>query len=526
MHIYALFILLFIPAESVHSFPYQMPAATSPASEKDSGKNIGRHVVNEVNGLLMLDYQTIPVPSLKPIDLHGIHYLQKINDWFYFGVGLHAPLVEGNYGGFMTYGASAHAQKRLADNFLVQGGISFGGGGGGETVGQSIELSGTGGFVKSYLGFGYSLGDYIIGVNYSDFRMVDSLINHGQVGVFIQKPVSYLAGSYMLSDDETSLEGMSFIDDKEKVVTVEFNNLLQKQPAGSYQGTINTLSVQSSFFLSQKMYYFFGFEAGYLGLPLYNHFLGGVGYRAEATSKIDVFGQLAIGSGGFSPSKIDTGSGLLVYPKVYAEYKLNDGLGLSLSGGWLFAPKGTSKNVTFGAAIQYHFLPLHSSKRSLATKLLYKGVRFDLFHQSEYGVSIGNKEHPNIHMLTLELDYPLNHRWYVPFQTSIAYNDFLGYPGYGEVLLGLGIQSEPKRSGINLFFQTLVGANIHGIIVKPSVGISYNVNDKFAIYSQWGKTEALRGQSLYRDGLHLSAYYMGLGVTYRFSLVESRQRGH
>jgi len=64
------------------------------------------------NGLIMLDYETVPLPQGKSIDLHGINYLQQLNDWLYFGVGAYAPLLEGDYGGFMAVGATVHVQKK------------------------------------------------------------------------------------------------------------------------------------------------------------------------------------------------------------------------------------------------------------------------------------------------------------------------------------------------------------------------------------------------------------------------------
>ena len=67
-----------------------------------------------------------------------------------------------------------------------------------------------------------------------------------------------------------------------------------------------------------------------------------------------LYSQVAVGSGGYDPQQFDTGPGLLVYPKVFGEYRVSDHVGLALSAGTLFAPRGTSRNVTVGAALNYH----------------------------------------------------------------------------------------------------------------------------------------------------------------------------
>ena len=67
-------------------------------------------------GLILLDYEIISLPQNRSIDLLGTHYLHKINDWLYFGFGMHAPLVKGDYGGFMTLDATLHLQYTLINN--------------------------------------------------------------------------------------------------------------------------------------------------------------------------------------------------------------------------------------------------------------------------------------------------------------------------------------------------------------------------------------------------------------------------
>jgi len=151
--------------------------------------------LSQAKGLITLDYEVIPVPGNK-IDLLGLHYLHQLNSWLYMGLGVHAPLMYGNYGGFMAFDATIHAQQKIFGDLFIDVGASFGGGGGGSSIKQSRALSGTGGFIKSYAGLGYDFSSFSAGVNYTHFRFMNSQINHSQVNFFMQKPVSFSVGSY------------------------------------------------------------------------------------------------------------------------------------------------------------------------------------------------------------------------------------------------------------------------------------------------------------------------------------------
>ena len=119
------------------------------------------------NGVVMLDYQSVKIKGYQPIDLFGFHFLNQFNDWLYLGVGGHAPLVSGEYGGFMAFDATVHVERRLFGNLSASVGTSLGGGGGGKTVEQSKIVSGSGGFLKGYVGLGYRFNEMTMGINYS-----------------------------------------------------------------------------------------------------------------------------------------------------------------------------------------------------------------------------------------------------------------------------------------------------------------------------------------------------------------------
>jgi len=477
--------------------------------------------LNKAKGLLMLDYEVIPVLGNGSIDLLGLHYLHQLNSWLYLGVGVYMPLVYGNYGGFMGVDSTIHVQRNLFGNVLINGGISFGGGGGGSGINQSKELSGTGGFIKLYTGLGYDFRNFSAGLNYSHFQFKNSLINHSQLNFFIQKPVSFYVGSYASSGGGIK---SSFPSNQveENILTLEFNNIFQVRPKGLSKKTINALALQFSHFLADNYYMFVGLDVGYQGVPLYNQVLGGVGYKFSASPRMNVYGQLGVGSGGYAPSQIDTGSGLLVYPKISLEYLLSNNIGVSLSSGYLFAPMGSSKNFTLGLGLNYQVNTKEKNIHLLDTSkdVVFKGYRFNLFQQRAFNVRVGNKKQPILNLGSMQIDKVISDNWYVPIQLNVASNAFLGFPGYGEMLVGLGTQNKFSITDyFQSFFQVLIGANVHGLILKPSIGFNYSLSDNLAIYGQLAKAMSLHKINLYPNSQKLNYDSASCGLTYRFSLL-------
>jgi hypothetical protein len=529
--IYRIFfcILFLIAAET--AFASQQAQTVSEPSHFETANNTTIKpdtALEEVNGLITLDYQVIPVPQNSSIDLLGFHYLQQLNDWYYLGLGVHFPLVYGDYGGFMAFDATLHAQRKVFGDFFINAGLSLGGGGGGSSVDQSIELSGTGGYIKSYMGIGYDFGEFSVGVNYSHFQFTDSSIDHSQFNYFIQKPVSSLIGSYADSGKKRTAD-KTLLGARENILTFEFNNIFQVEPQGVNKENINTAALQLAHFFNRSQYLFLGADIGYYGMPLYNQVLFGIGHKHSFSPRVNFYSQLGVGSGGFSGEVIETDSGLLVYPKLSLEYLLNKNIGMALSGGYLFAPKGSSENVTAGAAINYHLSAKEKSFSRTGTTeaLILRGFRIHLFQQTQFDVRFGSQNHANINMLSAQLDNIVNDHWYIPFQGSVAYNDFFGYPGYGEILAGLGVQNEFSASkSFQYFFQVLVGANVHSLLAKPSIGINYSLGDHLALYAQVGKTMSICKINVFDSSYdeyneRLDTSFIGLGLTYRFSLPDA-----
>lgn len=299
------------------------------------------------------------------------------------------------------------------------------------------------------------------------------------------------------------------------------DNIIQINPKGSNKKAVNLVDTQYNHFLTNNTYLLFGGSVGYHGIAGYNQVFGGAGYKYSYDDHLNVNLQLALGSGGYAPEKIDTGPGVLIYPKLSAEYRLNSTFGLSLSGGYLYALRGSSRNATLGAALVYHGSPDGGRPVYDGTekKLAYRGHRFHTFLQTGFNVKVGDTDQGKLKLLSVQIDNVVRDDLYIPIQGSIAYGSYLGYPGYGEVLTGVGVQNRySPGSSFQTFAQLLVGTNIHGLIAKPAIGVNLGLSDRFALYGQIGSTLSLDTLGLYPKKYKFRATSVGLGLTYRFSL--------
>lgn len=490
------------------------PAAAQPSATPDSpGSGLYRG-----EGMVMLDYQVIPVPKQPSLDLMGFHILNKVGDGLYVGVGAYAPLVHGEYGGFMAFDVGAHVQRRISGRWFANAGFALGGGGGGKSTQQSIELSGTGGFGKVYAGLGRDFDGFSVGANAARMKFRQSTIDHTQLNLFVQMPFSYSVGSLASAGQKLDKAGTeaALAATSANTLTLGLDNFKQISPSGSNKATINLADLQFAHYISPTRYWYASLGVGYQGLPLYNHFIGGLGQRFDLAPRWSLHAQLGVGSGGYAPEKIDTGTGLLVYPKLSAEYAITQNFGLALTSGYLFAPKGSSTNYTVGAALNYH---LQSPRRAAAAGAapdgaVFRGYRFSLVQQTQTGVHVRGLDRPGIHMLTAQLDTLVSDHVYIPIRAGVAYNAYLGYPGYGELLAGVGLQTRfNKGDRFQLFGQLLGGTNVHGLILNPGVGLNFSLSDQLAVHASAGKTMATStGNGNFR------ATSLALGLTYRFSV--------
>lgn len=466
------------------------------------------------DALLMLEYQSIRVPGDRPIDLMGFHAYQQILDGLYFGFGFYAPLFKGEYGGFLAADVGVHARRRLTGPLFGVAGVGVGGGGGGRSISQSKVLSGSGGFAKGYLGLGYDFGDFTLGTTVSRVKFRNAAIDGTQANLFVEIPFRYLTGPYGShgqplppDDDRRAAREMG-----ENMLTLGADNYVQIDPKGTNKNTLRLADLQYSHFFARDSYWFASLGMGVAGLPLYAQVLGGVGQRVRLTGKTSLYAQLGLGSGGYSPEEIDTATGLLVYPKLALEHALTRDLGLAFTVGYMAAPKGSSRNKTFGLALIHHLRSGQGDDEIGGAS--YQGFRASVFQQTNFRVRYRDIDRSPLQMVGLQLDIPVGERWYLPVQAAGAYNAYLGYPGYAEIFAGLGLQTRAAPGDrFQAFGQVLAGANVHGKAAKLSAGVRYILDDRLAVHLVAGHTEARKS-----GGVRFSANNVALGLDYRFAV--------
>lgn len=480
-------------------------------------------LLGESTGMLVLDYAKISLTSGGNFDLFGVHYLQQFNDWLYGGFGFSAPLVEGNFGGFFSADVTLHAQAKVFGNWFVNGGLAFGAGAGGSSIGGIITLSGDGTYFKKYLGFGYDFGNARVGVNLANITIANSPINDTTLNFFVQKPLTRFVGRY--SDQGKRLGSADFhLLGQESITSFEFNYLAQINPTGSYTGALGLVSPQLSTFINEDYYYFLGLDLGSGGLIWYNQAQGGLGRRIRLGPKFSLYAQLGVGSGGWVTSAFNTGPGLVVYPKVKLEYMLSRSVGATLSAGYMFAPLGTSRNFSVGAGLALHF-PSGAQAQDAANgpgSVKLTGHRTNVFLRRMLNPVANGTPLADMNLLTFQFDQSLGEHWYIPLQIAAATEDYAGFAGYVEGLAGIGWQSKPFASGrLQVYAQLLTGLNDAvanpGPLIYPSAGLIYNIDDRLSVYSQVGRTVSL-GQYLGGGSANsFESTTLGLGVSYRFS---------
>jgi hypothetical protein len=205
----------------------------------------------------------------------------------------------------------------------------------------------------------------------------------------------------------------------------------------------------------------------------------------------------------------------VVYPKLAAEYALTSNVGVSLTAGYLAAAKGSSKNFAYGLALTRHIGEQYGADAEWPAGVAptYRGFRLSLFQQTEFNVRYAGVDQGSLPMLGIQGDLVLDDHWYVPLQAAAAYHSYLGYPGYDEVLAGIGLQSHAAPADrLQFFGQLMAGANLHGRAAKASVGTRVFLSDSLSLSLVAGRVAA---QSA--SGNRFSANSLAAAIETRFS---------
>ncbi len=488
--------------------------------------------LSDAEAMVVLDHANLALTSGGRFDLMGLHYLQQLTPWLYGGIGASAPMFEGNYGGFFSADVTLHAQVPLGNAWFATAGLAYGAGAGGASIAGIIALSGDGTYMRRYIGLGRDFGGLRAGVNIANITIANSPINDTTLDFFLQKPLRFSVGGYSATQSPIDPADYGRLG-QELDVSFEVSRLRQINPTGSYTGPLTLVSTQVSSYFSERGYAFAGLDLGAGGLIWYNQAQAGIGRRFALGKRLNLYAQLGIGSGGWVTSAFDTGPGMVIYPKVRLEYAISDRLAATLSAGYLFAPLGSSKNWSLGLGLSYR-MPSAAQAAEAAERrdhagIALRGLRANVFFRRQTGLVVNGSAMPDLDLLAMQLDYSLSPHWYIPFQIAAATEPYNGYAGYVEGLAGLGWQSAPLAGGrLRAYAQITTGLNDAvanpGPLIYTAAGISYDIDERLAVYSQLGKTISL-GQRLNPGSANsFESTSLGLGISYQFSLATWARR--
>ncbi|WP_298883357.1 hypothetical protein [uncultured Polaribacter sp.] len=475
-------------------------------------------------GFAKIDFLSIEmpitnIPNEQNMGFTGIHYNLNFKNSFYTGVGIYGA-ISGDRGGFFTLGINAGLKKYLSNNFYLDTGLHFGGGGG------AGAPDGGGAFILPHFNLGYDFKNFSInsGWSYVNFFDEGAIKNH-QLNFSIEIPLDFNYAKYTSAEKEIDIEKFKMTKwnqkPKKNSLMVHFNNLKIK---GNTQGinngkTIKLAGFEFTSYINNNWFTFLkvdgaydGIRAGYMDV-----FLGGGYHLSLNKNNTNILAKLGIGAAG--GGGINTDGGFLLYPDLSIEQRVFNDLFLTINKGYLFTPSKDFYTSTFGLGIKY-YLERNGVKTNNTsfTKGKFKG--FDFILKQDMYLNAQRMTNPTeaMHQISLQVNFDLNKTFFVAGQTSFA--NFGDAGAYAEGLVGLGIKSRLLfNNSTNFFTQILGGAagggNIstgEGLIIKPSAGLNYKLSNNLKLRASAGYVKAKGGD--------LSTTFINFGIKYNISLLK------
>lgn len=477
------------------------------------------------NAFGKLDFLSIKMPETSipneaNMGFTGIHYNLMLNNWAYAGVGIYGA-VTGERGGFFTFGVNAGIKKYLGERFYIDSGFHFGGGGG------AGAPDGGGAFILPHMNLGYDFDKFSInsGWSYVDF-FDDGLIKGNQFNVALEIPLGYNYSDYNSLENEYSFNELKSsnwnINSKKTSLMLHLNTLKIK---GDTQGinngkTIKLAGFEMANYFTKNWFAFVkvdgafdGIKAGYMDVFL------GAGYQfylnKNNTNILAKFGAGAGGGGG-----IDSQGGFLIYPDLSIEQRIFNDIFISINKGFVMSPNSHFYTSSLGVGLKYYVERNGINTNYKFNSGKFKGLQVIVKHDLYFDAERDSNPTEDLHQISLQVNLNLNKNFYVAGQTSFA--NFGNAGAYAEGLVGLGLQSNSfLNDTISVFAQALAGAagggNIstgEGLIVKPSAGFNYQLNNSLNFRAAAGYVKAKGG--------NLSSSFVNFGLTYQIAFLKMK----
>ena len=477
---------------------------------------------NTQKGFFVVDYISVDMPTTVDgfneihMGLMGIHYNLAF-DKFYTGLGMYGS-VRGRRGGFFTLGVNAGFKNYLTDKVFIDTGIHFGGGGG------AGAPDGGGAFILPHVNLGIQFKNFSFTTGYSYINFFDGgAIKSHQLHIGVQVPINLYSATFVNSEKKFTINDLEPTDWNKKPKKVSFilhlNNLSVKKSVALVGKTVRLAGFEFNSYINTNWFYFTKFDGAYDGIKAgYMNVLLGAGhhfyFNKNRTNILTKFGIGAGGGGG-----VDSQGGFLIYPDLSIEQQISNNTYLSINKGFLMSPNSYFKTSTIGIGLKYYSNINGISKNISSQNKRFKGFEAIIKQEAYFNAKRITEPTENLHQISLQLNYHLTKNMYLAGQTSFA--NFGNAGAYAEGIVGFGVESNYfTNNRINVFLQGLVGAagggNIstgEGFIIKPSIGLNYNINSNISIRSSGGYVKALGGK--------LSNLFFNVGLSYRLAFLMS-----
>lgn len=482
------------------------------------------------NGFLKVDFLSIEMPQLEipnepNMGFSGIHYNLFLNDDLYAGLGIYGA-VTGRRGGFFTLGVNAGYKKFLTEKLFIDTGFHFGGGGG------AAAADGGGAFILPHFNLGYKFDHFNLNAGYSYVNFFDDgKINGSQLNFAVEIPVNFNYSDYNVIDEKFSiqdLENSSWNNPtKKSSLTIHFNNLkafkAKNYAGGVIEGkTIRLAGFEFANYITENWFAFLKLDGAYSGIRAgYMDVLLGAGYNFSFNKyRTNILTKLAIGAGG--GGGVNSDGGFMISPDISIEHKIFSNTYLALNKGYLFTPNTEFFTTsTYGFGLKYYVdrNGIQSSYKNFKEGK-FKGIQLIVKQDWYLDAERMELDTEDMHQISLQVNFDLSKNLYVAGQTSFA--NFGNAGAYAEGIVGLGLKSGNFfNKSTTIFTQILAGAagggNIstgEGLIIKPSLGLNYQLTNKVSLRSAFGYVKAKGGE--------LSNPFLNFGLNFDFSFLNMK----
>ncbi|QTD37361.1 hypothetical protein JL193_14860 [Polaribacter batillariae] len=472
---------------------------------------------------LSINMPQLEIPNEPNMGFSGIHYNLFLNKDFYTGLGIYGS-VTGIRGGFFTLGINAGYKKNITNKLYLDTGFHFGGGGG------ASAKDGGGAFILPHANLGYDFKYFSLNAGWSYVNFFDKgLIRGNQLNVALEIPLDFEYSNYTASENEFSIAELKNSNWNQKTnrisLMMHLNNLKVTSKANATTGEIlngkiiRLAGFELASYLTDNWFAFLKVDGAYSGIRAgyMDVFLGGGYHLSMNKNRTNIQAKFGIGAGG--GGGVDTQGGFLLYPDISIEQKIYNDLYISLNKGFLLTPNRYFATSSFGAGLKYYIERNGTyNNSSNFNEGIFKG--FEVVVKQDWYFNAKRMKPPaeDMHQISLQINLDLNKNIFVAGQTSFA--NFGNAGAYAEGLVGLGVKTNPLFNGNTTFFTQILGGAAggggistgEGLIVKPSLGIDYQINKTLSLRSSAGYVKAKGGS--------LSNPFINLGIKYNFSFLK------